>query len=118
MMSIQDKIENYLKEEEDIFYPEDEFFDDGEIMHKMFDFIISLEDLPEDKQLEALAIIEEISPEDVDEGMAAKRVKIDPSEKRKRKREYRKKKAKLKMKAKRFRRTAKFKKYKLSLIHI
>jgi len=112
-MNIQDKIGNYLNEEdEDIYEPEDDFFDDSSVMEKMFNFITSLEDLSEDKQLEVIEIIEEISPEDVDEGMAAKRVKIDPKEKRKRKREYRKKKAKLKMKARRFRRTAKFKKYK------
>jgi len=112
-MNIQDKIGNYLNEEdEDIYEPEDDFFDDSSVMEKMFNFITSLEDLSEDKQLEVIEIIEEISPEDVDEGMATKRVKIDPKEKRKRKREYRKKKAKLKMKARRFRRTAKFKKYK------
>lgn len=112
-MNIQDKIGNYLNEEdEDIYEPEDDFFDDSSVMEKMFNFITSLEDLSEDKQLEVIEIIEEISPEDVDEGMGAKRVKIDPKEKRKRKREYRKKKAKLKMKARRFRRTAKFKKYK------
>lgn len=112
-MNIQDKIGNYLNEEdEDIYEPEDDFFDDSSVMEKMFNFITSLEDLSEDKQLEVIEIIEEISPEDVDEGLAAKRVKIDPKEKRKRKREYRKKKAKLKMKARRFRRTAKFKKYK------
>ena len=111
-MAIQDKIDNYLNEDEDIYDPEDELFDEAEVMHKMFEFITNLDDLPEDKQLEVLAIVEELAPEDVDEGMAAKRVKINPAEKRKRKREYRKKRAKLKMKARRFRRTAKFKKYK------
>ena len=113
-MSIQDRIEKYLKEDEDILGSEEDedLFDDSDIMDRMFEFITNLDDLPEDKQLEVLAIVEELAPEDVDEGMAAKRVKIDPAEKRKRKREYRKKKAKLKMKARRFRRTAKFKKYK------
>ena len=113
MSRIDKKIEDYLNEDDgDEILEQDEFFDDSEVMHKMFDFITSLEDLPEDKADEALAIIEEISPTDIDEGMAAKRVKINPAERRKRKREYRKKKVRLKMKAKRFRRTAKFKKWK------
>ena len=112
-MTIQDRIDNYLKEDEDILEePDNEVYDDSNIMDRMFEFITNLDDLPEDKQLEVLAIVEELAPEDVDEGMAAKRVKINPAEKRKRKREYRKKRAKLKMKARRFRRTAKFKKYK------
>lgn len=112
-MTIQDRIENYLNEDdEDILEHDGELYDDSNVMDRMFEFITNLDDLPEDKQLEVLAIVEELAPEDVDEGMAAKRVKINPAEKRKRKREYRKKRAKLKMKARRFRRTAKFKKYK------
>ena len=113
-MTIQDRIENYLKEDEGIYEDDDgeDYFDDAQLIEKMFDFITSLEDLPEDKQLEALEIINEIAPEVVDESISAKRVKIKPGEKRKRKREYRKKRAKLKMKGRRFRRTAKFKKWK------
>lgn len=109
-MSIQDKIDNFLNEDEEVFEGDD-FFDDSEVMDKMFEFITNLEDLPEDKAVQVLEIINDIAPEEVDEGMAAKRVKIKPADKRKRKREYRKKKAQLKMKARRFRRTAKFKKY-------
>lgn len=105
---ITEKIENYLNEDEEVF-EEGELFDDSSVMDKMFDFITSLEDLPEDKQLEAMEIIDELAPEEVDEAISAKRVKIKPAERRKRKREYRKKRAQLKMKAKRFRRTAKFK---------
>ncbi len=112
-MTIQDRIENYLNEDdEDILEHDGELYDDSNVMDRMFEFITNLDDLPEDKQLEVLAIVEELAPEDVDEATAAKRVKINPAEKRKRKREYRKKRAKLKMKARRFRRTAKFKKYK------
>lgn len=111
---ITDKIDNYLNEEEDLL--EDDlvvnYEKDVEIMDRMFDFITSLEDIPEEKQLEALEILEAIAPEEIEEAMAAKRVKIPPAEKRKRKREYRKKRAQLKMKQKRYRRTAKFKKYK------
>jgi hypothetical protein len=110
-MRIQDKIENYLNEDEDMFEEDEFLFDDSEVMSKMFDFITNLEDLPEEKQLEVIDIIETIAPADLEEGMAAKRVKIKPAEKRKRKREYRKKRAQLKMKARRFRRTSKFKKY-------
>jgi len=112
-MTIQDRIENYLNEDdEDILEHDGELYDDSNVMDRMFEFITNLDDLPEDKQLEVLAIVEDLAPEDVDEATAAKRVKINPAEKRKRKREYRKKRAKLKMKARRFRRTAKFKKYK------
>lgn len=110
-MKIDERIHNYLTEDEEMF-EQDEIFDDSEVMDKMFEFITNLEDLPEDKALEVLDIIEELAPEDIEEAIAAKRVKIDPKERRKRKREYRKKKAQLKMKARRFRRTAKFKKYK------
>lgn len=110
-MSIQDKIENYLNEDEDLLEEDDDFSGDAELMEKMFDFITSLDDLPEDKQIEAAEIINEIAPAEVDEAISAKRVKIKPAEKRKRKREYRKKRAKLKMKGRRFRRTAKFKKW-------
>jgi hypothetical protein len=109
-MSIQDKIDNFLNEDEEIF-DGDDFFDDSEVMDKMFEFITNLEDLPEEKAIQVLEIINHIAPEEIEEGMAAKRVKIKPADKRKRKREYRKKKAQLKMKARRFRRTAKFKKY-------
>ena len=109
-MGIQDKIDNFLTEDEEIF-DGDDFFDDSEAMDKMFEFITNLEDLPEEKAIQVMEIIDNIAPEEVDEGMAAKRVKIKPADKRKRKREYRKKKAQLKMKARRFRRTAKFKKY-------
>ena len=116
MSRIDKKIEDYLNEDidGDEILEQDEFFDDSEVMHKMFDFITSLEDLPEELAEQAAAIVDEIAPEidDVDEAIAAKRVKIKPSERRKRKREYRKKKVRLKMKAKRFRRTAKFKKWK------
>ena len=109
-MKIDDKIENYLTEDEEVF-EQDEFFDDSEVMDKMFNFITNLEDLPEDKAEEAVAIIDELAPH-IEEGTAAKRVKIDPKERRKRKRAYRKKKAQLKLKARKFRRTAKFKKWK------
>ena len=114
MSRIDKKIEDYLNEDidGDEILEQDEFFDDSEVMHKMFDFITGLEDLPEELAEEAAAIIEEISPEDIDEAIAAKRVKIKPAERRKRKREYRRKKARLKMKAKKFRRTAKFKRWK------
>lgn len=110
---ITDKIENYLNEEEEDLF-EDELIDDSDIdiMDRMFDFITSLEDLPEDKQVEAYEILDSIAPEDLEEGIAAKRVKIKPAEKRKRKREYRKKRARLKMKQKKYRRTAKFKRWK------
>ncbi len=115
-MRIDKKIEDYLNEDidGDEILEQDEFFDDSEVMHRMFEFITGLEDLPEELAEEAAAIIEEIAPEidDVDEAIAAKRTKIKPAERRKRKREYRKKKVRLKMKAKRFRRTAKFKKWK------
>lgn len=116
MSRIDKKIEDYLNEDidGDEILEQDEFFDDSEVMHKMFDFITSLEDLPEELAEQAAAIVDEIAPEidDVDEAIAAKRVKIKPAERRKRKREYRRKKARLKMKAKKFRRTAKFKRWK------
>lgn len=110
---ITDKIENYLNEDEDMFEDDDllNYGNDIDIMDRMFDFITSLEDLPEDKQLEALDIIEMISPE-LGEGFAAKRVKIKPAEKRKRKRKYRKIRAFLKMKGRKFRRTAAYKRWK------
>ena len=110
-MNIHEKIDSYLTEDEEIF-EQDELFDDSEVMDKMFEFITNLEDLPEDKLEEAIAIIDELAPADIEEGFTAKRVKIKPAERRKRKREYRKKKARLKMKARKFRRTAKFKKWK------
>ena len=114
-MSIQDKIDNYLNEEEDLedlfedeLYP----YSDPEIMDKMFEFIINLEDLPEDKIVEVTEIIDMLAPEiDMEEAAAPKRVKIKPAEKRKRRRLYRKMKAALKLKARKFRRTAKFKKW-------
>jgi hypothetical protein len=113
MSRIDKKIDDYLNEDEDILDEEiDMLYDDAEIMDKMLDFITNLEDLPEDKAVQVLEIIELIDPEVVDEAMAAKRVKIDRQAKRKRKREYRKQRAKMKMKGKKFRRTAKYKKYK------
>jgi len=109
---ITDKIENYLNEEDDLIDGEDiDYENDIAIMEKMFDFIVSLEDLSEEKQLEALAIVEAIAP-DIDEAIAAKRVKIKPAEKRKRKRKYRKMRAFLKMKGRKFRRTAAYKRWK------
>lgn len=109
---ITDKIDNYLNEDEDMF-EEDELFDDSDadVMDRMFEFITNLEDLPEEKQLEAMEIVELIAPKDLEEAISAKRVKIKPAEKRKRKREYRKKRARLKMKGRKFRRTAKFKRW-------
>jgi hypothetical protein len=114
-MSIDKKIEDYLKEDEDILEEEDtEFFDDSEVMDRMFEFITNMEvdNLTEEQASELVDILDEIAGKEIEEGISAKRVKIDPKEKRKRKREYRKKKAKLKMKARKFRRTAKYKRYK------
>jgi len=114
-MNISDRIEKYLKEEEDddLDYDYDEFFDDSELMDRMVDFITSLEmdSLPEDKQIELGEIIDMVTEDEMEEAISAKRVKIDPAERRKRRREYRKKKAKIKMKLKRYRRTAQYKKY-------
>jgi hypothetical protein len=112
-MNISDRIDNYLNDE-DLTEDElldDEFYNDSDVMDRMFEFITSLEELPEDKALEVIEIINDLAPEEVDEAISAKRVKIKPAERRKRKREYRKKRAQLKMKAKRFRRTAKYKMY-------
>ena len=114
-MTIQDRIENYLNEDEELIEVDDiDYVNDTEIINRMFEFLTNLnpETLSEDEKIEIVDIINELAGEEIDEAVAAKRVKIKPAEKRKRKRLYRKARAKIKMAARRFRRTAAFKKWK------
>jgi len=118
-MSIQDKIESYLTEDDefDELMEEVDLEDDSRVMDRMVDFMttLSFENLTEEQQTEFVGIIEDLADEKTEEELsefAAKRVKINRAAKRKRKREYRRNRAKMKMKARKFRRTAKFKQYK------
>lgn len=111
-MDINEKLTNYLNENETLDI-DDDFSGDADIMNRMYEFIVSLdsETMTEDQIEEATAIIDAIADEDMSEAISAKKVKISPAAKRQRRLEYRKNRAQLKMKAKRFRRTTKFKKY-------
>lgn len=121
-MSIQDKIDNYLNEDdtfEELLLEEDiDLEADVNLMHRMFEFITNLspENLTEEQQIEFLDIIDEVadepSGEEVNELFAAKRKKINRALRRKRKRLYRKTRVKVKMAARKFRRTAAYKAYK------
>ncbi len=112
MSDIQQKLEDYLNDNEDM----DDFFpdEDTEMMDSMIEFIMGLdtESLSEDQIEEIVNIIDRVADENIDEAFSAKKVKIKPSEKRKRRMDYRRKRASLKLKAKKFRRTTKFKRYK------
>jgi hypothetical protein len=121
MSDIHKKLEEYLNEDEskDEYLPEE----DVQLMDMMMEFIINLESdsLNEDQKIECADLIDMIADsklddelfedDDLDEAVAAKKVKIKPSDKRARKRMYRKNRAALKLKAKKFRRTAKYKQY-------
>lgn len=121
MSDIQKKLEDYLKEDEskDEYLPEE----DIQLMDMMVEFIINLntESLTDDQMEECTDLIDMISDaklddelfidEDLDEVVAAKKVKIKASDKRKRRLEYRKHRAAIKLKAKKFRRTTKYKQW-------
>lgn len=116
---IQKKLEDYLNDKDDTeYYPED----DTVMLDKMVEFIMNLdtENLSEDQIDELTDIIDEIADdtldevfddEDVDEAIAAKKIKIKPSDKRRRRMEYRRHRAAIKLKAKKFRRTTKYKQW-------
>lgn len=117
-MDIQTKLQDYLdNKDNDEYYPEK----DAELMGRMMEFIMNLDsdNLSEDEIDEVTDIIDSIADEnldetledDLDEAVAARKVKIKPSDKRKRRMEYRRNRAALKLKAKKFRRTTKFKQW-------
>jgi hypothetical protein len=120
MSDIHKRLEEYLNEEEvlDEFLPSE----DVEMMEMMADFIMNLDSdsMTEDQKKEAAELIDLLSDgnlddvlddEDLDEAIAAKKVKIKASDKRKRKMAYRRNRAGLKLKAKKFRRTTKYKQW-------
>ncbi len=115
MIKIEHRIDNYFNEEFGIDYVED-----GDILEKMYDLIISLDPdkLSDENADNLVGIIDDLADrpaeedeEEMEEAIAAKRVRISPAAKRKRKKEYRKKRAKIRVKAKRYRKTAGYKKY-------
>jgi Na+/phosphate symporter len=120
MSDIQKKLEDYLDEETlDEYLPDD----DVKMMDRMIEFIMDLEteSLSEDQIDEVTDLIDLVSDgnideifddDEIDEAVAAKKVKIKASDKRKRRIEYRRNRAAIKMKAKKFRRTTKFKQWK------
>lgn len=121
MTDIHKKLEDYLSESEkvDEFLPEE----DTELMERMADFIMGLdyENLSDDQIEEMTDIVDDLADEDIneifdedddiEEAIAAKKVKIRPSDKRRRRMEYRRKRAAIKLKAKKFRRTTKYKQW-------
>jgi hypothetical protein len=122
MSDIHKRLEKYLNEQEiiDEYLPDE----DVQLMDMMFEFIMGLdsESLDEDQMVEAADLIDMVSDGqlddlfddediDIDEAVAARKVKIKPSDKRMRRREYRKNRVKMKMKGKKFRRTAKYKQW-------
>lgn len=120
MSDIHKRLEEYLREDEviDEFLPEE----DIHLMDMMIEFIMGLdtESMTEDQVEEALDLIDMVSDgalddelfdDDLDEVVAAKKVKIKPSDKRKRRMEYRRNRAAMKLKAKKFRRTTKYKQW-------
>jgi hypothetical protein len=120
MSYIEQKLEEYLKEDEakDEYLPEE----DIHLMDMMIEFIMNLdsESLTEEQIIECVDLIdmisdakldEELFEDELDEVVAAKKVKIKASDKRKRRMEYRRNRAALKMKAKKFRRTTKYKQW-------
>lgn len=117
MSDIQQKLENYLNEENDMEYSSE---NDIELMDRMVNFIMDLDsdNLSEDQIEEALDIIDELAEDnlddafDVEEAISAKKVKINPAEKRERRRKYRSQRAALKLRAKKWRRTTKYKQWK------
>lgn len=117
MSDIQQKLEDYLSDKDtDEYYPEH----DAEMMVRMMDFIMGLDsdNLTPDQVMEATDIISTIASEnldevlDMEEGVTARKVKINPGDKRKRRMAYRRKRAALKLRAKKFRRTTKYKQWK------
>jgi hypothetical protein len=117
-MDIQTKLQDYLdNKDNDEYYPEE----DAALMDRMMEFIMNLDsdNLSEDEIDEVTEIIDSIADEnldetledDLDEAVAARKVKIKPSDKRKRRMEYRRNRAALKLKAKKFRRTTKYKQW-------
>jgi len=121
MSDIQRKLEEYLKEDEakDEYLPEE----DVHLMDMMIEFIMNLdsESLTEDQIVECTDLIDMIADhkldeelfedDELDEVVAAKKVKIKPSDKRKRRMDYRRNRAAIKLKAKKFRRTTKYKQW-------
>ncbi len=121
MSDIHRKLEEYLKEDEfkDEYLPEE----DVQLMNMMIEFIMNLdsESLTEDQVIECTDLIDTLAEyklddelfedEELDEAVAAKKVKIKASDKRKRRMEYRRNRAALKLKAKKFRRTTKYKQW-------
>lgn len=121
MSDIHKKLEAYLNEDEakDEYLPEE----DVNLMDMMIEFIMNLdsESLTEDQIVECTDLIDMIADhkldeelfedDELDEVVAAKKVKIKPSDKRKRRMDYRKNRAAIKLKAKKFRRTTKYKQW-------
>ena len=93
---------------------EDEDGPDEELMDKMLNLIVSLndEDITDEQANQIAEIINMIDPKDEDEDedemseVFKKRVKRDLTAARKRRREYRTKRSKMRLKAKRYRRSA------------
>ena len=93
----------------DKFLVEDDFEDqDEQIMEKMLDLIMSLNDESiSDEQAEKISeIIDLLDPDDEVSEIFKKRVRRDLGAARKRRREYRSKRSKMRLKAKRYRRSA------------
>lgn len=108
MESILDKINEYFDETEDEKHEES-----SDILDEMYNLITSLDpDKLSDEQADLFVEIIDNLADETNEAVAAKKVKINPADKRKRRQQYRKNKAKIKVKAKRYRKTASFKKWK------
>ena len=107
-MTALDKLEKLLAEQE----ADDEFedapeFDDGEVMEKMLNLILSLDDvqLTDEQANKVLDILNTIDPDEVSE-VFKRRQRRDLAAARQRRRKRRTKRTKLKLKARRYRRSA------------
>lgn len=104
-MSIMNKLETYLGDNEDI-----NEIDDDLLINKAIDIIMDLDvdSLSEEQAEEVMSILDLLDNEEEEiSEFTAKKVRIDPKKKRERKKAYRQQKSKLKRKAKKFRKSAK-----------